>query len=109
MNYHGITIYRERKRRNWSQEGLCKGICTVSYLSKIENGKAEPSEDIVRMLLERLGLHTDPELEAEAARSAENLYELLFTGRSQEFKEVIAEQMVERYRATAAGADFLLI
>lgn len=109
MNYHGITIYRERKRRNWSQEGLCKGICTVSYLSKIENGKAEPSEDIVQMLLERLGLHTDPELEAEAARSAESLYELLFTGYSEEFKEVITRQMVERYRATAAGADFLLL
>ncbi len=56
MNYQGYIIYRERLRRNWSQSGLCKGICTVSYLSKIESGKAEPSEEIVRLLLDRLDL-----------------------------------------------------
>ena len=38
MNYQGYIIYRERLRRNWSQAGLCKGICTVSYLSKIGLG-----------------------------------------------------------------------
>lgn len=46
MNYQGYIIYRERVRRNWSQAGLCKGICTVSYLSKIESGRAEPSAEI---------------------------------------------------------------
>ena len=51
MNYQGYIIYRERLRRNWSQAGLCKGICTVSYLSKIETGKAEPSEEVLRLLL----------------------------------------------------------
>ena len=56
MNYQGYIIYRERLRRNWSQSGLCKGICTVSYLSKIETGKADPSEDVLRLLLERLEL-----------------------------------------------------
>ena len=56
MNYQGYIIYRERVRRNWSQAGLCKGICTVSYLSKIESGRAEPSEEILRLLLARLNL-----------------------------------------------------
>ena len=32
----GILIRRERLRQNYSQEGLCRGICAVSYLSKIE-------------------------------------------------------------------------
>ena len=36
MHSPGMLIYQERIRRNWSQQGLCKGICTVSYLSKIE-------------------------------------------------------------------------
>ena len=42
MGYYGTLICRERLRRNWSQEGLCRGICAVSYLSKIEKGRAEP-------------------------------------------------------------------
>lgn len=109
MNYHATLIYRERMRRDWSQEGLCKGICTVSYLSKIENGKAEPSEDILRLLLQRLELTTDPALEAEAARLAEDGYEMLFTGRYAEFQPMMACRPWETYRATAAGLDFLLL
>ena len=28
--YLGIWIRQERLARNWSQEGLCKGVCAVS-------------------------------------------------------------------------------
>ena len=109
MNYHATLIYRERMRRDWSQEGLCKGICTVSYLSKIENGKAEPSEDILRLLLQRLELTTDPALEAEAARLAEDGYELLCTEREPEFQALLSGKPWEKYRASAAGLDLLLL
>ena len=109
MNYHGMLIYRERLRRSWSQEGLCKGICTVSYLSKIENGKAEPSGEILRLLLERLELRTTPELEAEAAKLCERAYELMFTGRLAEFKDLMRSRPDETYRATAVGLDFQLM
>ena len=40
----GFLLRRERVRRGWSQDGLCRGICAVSYLSKIEQGKAAPTE-----------------------------------------------------------------
>ena len=43
MDYCGFVIRRERLARGWSQQGLCKGICAVSYLSKIEQGQAAPS------------------------------------------------------------------
>ena len=52
----GALIRRERLRQSVSQEGLCRGICAVSYLSKIEQGKAEAGEDILLPLLERHGL-----------------------------------------------------
>ncbi len=52
--FPGAMIRRERIRRNWSQEGLCAGICAVSYLSKIEQGKAEAGPEILRMLFARL-------------------------------------------------------
>ena len=78
MYYQGYIIYRERLRRNWSQAGLCRGICTVSYLSKIETGKAEPSEEILRLLLDRLELKSDPGIEKEASELAVQGWELLF-------------------------------
>lgn len=56
MNYTCFLIRQQRLARCWSQEGLCKGICTVSYLSKIEQGKADPSPEILRLLFKRLGI-----------------------------------------------------
>ena len=52
----GFIIRRERMRRDWSQDGLCRGICAASYLSKIEQGRVEASEDILRLLCKRLEL-----------------------------------------------------
>lgn len=109
MSYFATLILRERLAHNWSQAGLCKDICTVSYLSKIETGKAEPSDEVLRLLLERLGLHTDPALEAEATGCAEEAYELLFTGRFEELAAVLPDASDERYRATAAWIDILLL
>ena len=57
MQYSGFLIRKKRLEKSWSQEGLCKGICTVSYLSKIEQGKAEASDDILSALFERLGIN----------------------------------------------------
>lgn len=46
-NFVGTLIRRERLRQNLSQEGLCRGVCAVSYLSKIEQGKAEAGDDVL--------------------------------------------------------------
>lgn len=109
MSYYGNLILRERLARSWSQAGLCKDICTVSYLSKIETGKAQPSADVLRLLLARLGLHTDPTLEAAGARCAEDGYERLFTGRFEELAAALPAVSDETYRATAAWTDLLLL
>lgn len=52
----GLLIRRARLERSWSQAGLCRGICAVSYLSKIEQGKAEADPALVALLLGRLEL-----------------------------------------------------
>lgn len=109
MNYQGYIIYRERVRRNWSQAGLCKGICTVSYLSKIESGRAEPSEEILRLLLARLNLETNREVEREAAGLAERGWELLLTGRRGQLRGLLRERDIERYRAVPAWLDLALL
>ena len=74
----GLLIRRERVRRDWSQEGLCRGICAVSYLSKIEQGKAEASDEILSLLFQRLGLEYHPCPDAGAL--IEPLYEARFSG-----------------------------
>ena len=81
MNYPGFLIKRERLLKNWSQEGLCKGICAVSYLSKIEQGKAEASEEIISALFERLGIDwvTDEKLLLEGKKFVEDWYEAVFS------------------------------
>ena len=66
MNHIGKIICARRIEKNWNQEELSRGICAVSYLSKIEKGKAEPSEEIVKQLLERLGITLDTQKEKEA-------------------------------------------
>ena len=52
----GLLIRQARLGRDWSQAGLCRGICAPSYLSKIEQGKAAPSPEVTELLLRRLGL-----------------------------------------------------
>ena len=47
----GLLIRQARLGRDWSQEGLCRGICAPSYLSKIEQGKAVPSPEVAKLLL----------------------------------------------------------
>lgn len=77
----GAVIRRERLRRDWSQEGLCRGICTVSYLSKIEQGKAEGSPDVIRLLLERLDVpwYEDQETMEVGEKWVERCYEAVLS------------------------------
>ncbi|WP_257351817.1 tetratricopeptide repeat protein [Pseudalkalibacillus decolorationis] len=52
----GQRIRYYRKTKGLTQEELAKGICSVSYLSKIENGDAKSSDDVIELLCERLGI-----------------------------------------------------
>lgn len=75
----GALLRQARLERNWSQEGLCRGICAVSYLSKIEQGKVEASGEILRQLFARLSLPWyDQELEPWQALVNES-YEAVFS------------------------------
>jgi len=99
----GFIIRRERMRRDWSQDGLCRGICAASYLSKIEQGCVEASEDILRLLYERLEL---PWYGGESALPAlseriDALYEQVYSG---EF-----EALSEELSALAPQRDALLL
>ena len=55
----GHLIRAERIRQEMKQLVLAKGICTPSYLSKIERNLIFPSEEIVTLLFNRLGIDLD--------------------------------------------------
>ena len=76
----GYLIRQKRTEKGWSQSGLCRGICAVSYLSKIEQGKAEPSGEILRLLLARLNVPWHDEAEAAGVSAlVEQGYEAVFS------------------------------
>ncbi|QVK19952.1 helix-turn-helix transcriptional regulator [Mycoplasmatota bacterium] len=50
------TIRRRRKEMNYTQGQVSKGICSVSYLSKIENGHLEPENYYVQEIMNRIGI-----------------------------------------------------
>lgn len=109
MDIAGLLIRRERLSRGWSQEGLCRGICAASYLSKVEQGKAEASEEIVRALFARLALPFETEKEDE--ETLEACRALLLSGAAREFSETF-ETLLPRADALSRGrsaADFLML
>lgn len=55
----GEYIKENRELKGMTQEQLCGGICTAATLSRIENGRQNPSRDTVNSLLRRLGEPTD--------------------------------------------------
>jgi len=76
----GRKIYYSRHEKGMSQQELARGICTVSYLSKIENNRAEPHQDIIDKLFAKLGIanneKTIEELETINNR-LKNWYEII--------------------------------
>ena len=52
----GTYIKKRREELKMSQEELCEGLCAVSSLSRIENNQQDPSRNLTKNLLERLGL-----------------------------------------------------
>ncbi|QDP39485.1 helix-turn-helix domain-containing protein [Radiobacillus deserti] len=55
-NQLGYKLKYKRKQLSYTQEQVCLGICSKSYLSKIENNKILGKPDIMELLCERLEL-----------------------------------------------------
>lgn len=71
----GQTIKRFRQLHHMTQDALAVGICTTSYLSRIENGLVTANEAVYTLLFERLQLNYKAYIE-ESAQQAELLEQL---------------------------------
>ncbi|MBR5547007.1 MAG: helix-turn-helix transcriptional regulator [Clostridia bacterium] len=105
--FPSALIRYERLKRNWSQEGLCEGICSVSYLSKIEQGKAEAGEEILSALIRRLELEWHGGEEAQEARKLlDDLEEACFSLNIEE-RERLREQLKQKRDVYLNGPHML--
>ena len=113
MNCCGLLIRNARLEKNWSQEGLCKGICSVPYLSKIEQGKAEPSEEIAGALFARLGFTAvlEKDFSAFAEKLRDNCLEAILSFDFDAAEKLLfaAENEKERLLHCAFALDFMLL
>ncbi len=63
----GKLIYYYRRQKGWSQATLCQDICSVTHLSKIENGSKEVHPELIKNLCAKL----DISIEQESAKLEE--------------------------------------
>lgn len=111
MDYAGFILRRERLERNWSQEGLCKGICTVSYLSKIEQGKADPVPELIQKLMSQLDIEWH-DADGQMTAFIENVWETLLSfslSIDGQFEHIFEDIDADRYLYSPLGADFLIL
>lgn len=107
----GLIIRRQRQERNMPQKDLCKGICAVSYLSKIEQGKVECSSEVLHLLFERLGIawREDPDFCLEEGDWIDDFYDRLFSGERLDKQAVILAQKEQLYCASPFFLDWVLL
>lgn len=77
MSNIGLIIKQSRLEMNIKQVNLAKGICSVSYLSKVENNKLFPSDNILFELLKKLKLtlnNVNAEAEKEISEDFKTKY-----------------------------------
>ncbi|WP_223700920.1 helix-turn-helix transcriptional regulator [Sutcliffiella deserti] len=76
-----------RIQRNLKQDDLARGIISVSYLSKIENNLTSPSEEVLKLLCERLGVSLIERNDETVLNELMSWYKLMMTSNSVEIKK----------------------
>ncbi|MBL5766769.1 hypothetical protein B5V88_04035 [Heyndrickxia sporothermodurans] len=75
----GAIIKLNRINQNLTQEELADGIISISYLSKIENGKIEPNEEVIKLLCRKLGIQINNQIDDSTKVICNEWFHLLLT------------------------------
>lgn len=107
----GLRLRQQRLKRGWSQEGLCRGICAASYLSKIEQGRVQAAPELLELLFRRLELPWYGESLPELERLVERRYALLLDGEREAFQDSrkAFSQALETILSSPLAADGLVL
>ncbi|MBB4825969.1 tetratricopeptide (TPR) repeat protein [Sporosarcina luteola] len=106
----GLIIKQERIKQNIKQINLAKGICSISYLSKIENNLSSPNRVIIDLLLKRLNIkEIDCVLDEENVINS--LYKVYKEGvlyRDEKYIRKRLEELTERHIRFSSNKNFCL-
>lgn len=96
----GYIIKQRREELHYTQEELAEGICSVTTLSRIENGERLPSKDNFEMLFQRLGI-SDTILFESVDENTLYLHELKFKIRQAviNYRYAEAQELIGDYAA----------
>lgn len=73
-DYRGLLIKKQRKELDISLEALSHGVCSPSYLSKIENNILVANDDIYNLLFKKLGISTMDTIKEESIKQMLDLF-----------------------------------
>lgn len=99
-----LRIYRLKK--NWSLETLCSEICTASYLSKIEQGKVQPNQALLKDLFSKMEVPWQTFPMEEGKELCEEIYELVFSDDEQAIQKCLKSGQLN-HESAELGASFL--
>jgi HTH-type transcriptional regulator, quorum sensing regulator NprR len=74
--YIGEKVSFRRKQLGLTQDEVCRGICSITYLSKLENNKLIAKNDILEMICNRLNLNINELFENDFENHMNNLRDL---------------------------------
>lgn len=70
-------LKENRQKKNMTKTELSKGICSVSYISRIENGERCPTSVILRQIANKLGISTEQLFRSIESPSATQIQQIL--------------------------------
>ena len=96
----GALIRCKRLEKGWRQQDLCQGLCAVSYLSKIEQGKAQADETLLIRLLTKLGVSwsEDPQQLSRDWVFIQSLYDAFFSMQPKSVEALFSQYQSELER-----------
>lgn len=59
ISYMGGIVKRKRQEMSLTQESFSNGICSVSYLSKVENNRMPPNDYFIKEMSKKCGLNLE--------------------------------------------------
>ncbi|OEF99323.1 hypothetical protein BHF71_01660 [Vulcanibacillus modesticaldus] len=95
----GDKIRYFRKQKGMTLKQLSEDICSISYLSKIENNKEKPHQEVINKLFNRLGIpleQDDPKQIEELNKELDEWYEVIKNrdvNKAVELEKTISEKL----------------
>ncbi|UOQ45082.1 helix-turn-helix domain-containing protein [Halobacillus salinarum] len=99
----GHLIHYFRRKSDLTLEQLADQICSITYLSQIENGKRMPREDVLAKLCTRLGLEIHRIFQADSLLLRKELFS--FYSFTQQRNELEADRMYHQLKTEFSEAE----